>query len=79
MVCIQLFNDTVTFFGLIFPPSDYITWHILSHIPVLSKRKISCYTIHNAGAKGERSITPIHSRPRSYIGVSGQRHAPAEL
>jgi hypothetical protein len=25
MVCIQLFNDTVTFFGLIFPPSDYIT------------------------------------------------------
>jgi hypothetical protein len=28
---------------------------------------------------GRGDITPTHSRPRHYMGVSGQRHAPAAL
>jgi hypothetical protein len=28
---------------------------------------------------GRGGIAPTHSRPRHYMGVSGQRHAPAAL
>jgi hypothetical protein len=45
---------------------------------IISSNKSSPATRH-AGAWGERSIAPTHSRPRHQIGVSGQRHAPAAL
>jgi hypothetical protein len=34
---------------------------------------------HNGDAEGRGCIAPTDSRPRRYMGVSGQRHAPAAL
>jgi hypothetical protein len=35
--------------------------------------------LHTYGSEGGRGIAPTHSRPRHYMGMSGQRHAPATL
>jgi hypothetical protein len=49
-------------------------WHIIA------KKKGKAVPLHAMEAFGGRGgIAPTHSRPRHYIGVSGQRHAPAAL
>jgi hypothetical protein len=49
-------------------------------LPVAYVKKLvdfSCPTTRHGGACGRRGgIAPTHSRPRHYMGVSGQRHAP---
>jgi hypothetical protein len=45
-----------------------------------AKKKSKAVPLHAMEALGGRGgIAPTHSRPRHYMGVSGQRHAPAVL
>jgi hypothetical protein len=41
--------------------------------------KYSSPTTHHVGEVGRGVTVPVHSLPRQYMGVSGQRHAPAAL
>jgi hypothetical protein len=42
-------------------------------------KKSKAASQHTYGGAGGGGIDPTHSRPRHYIGVSGQRHASASL
>jgi hypothetical protein len=46
---------------------------------VLEVVKYSSPATRREGAWGRGGIAPTHSRPRHYMGVSGQRHTPAAL
>jgi hypothetical protein len=47
---------------------------------ILAVTSIQSVSQHNYGdARGRGCIAPTHSRPRRYMGVSGQRHAPTVL
>jgi hypothetical protein len=43
----------------------------------VGKRVVTLHAAEPLGGRG--GIAPTHSRPRLYMGVSGQRHAPAAL
>jgi hypothetical protein len=47
------------------------------HAKTVKSKAVPLHAMEALGGGG--GIAPTHSRPRHYIGVSGQRHAPAVL
>jgi hypothetical protein len=50
-----------------------------NQVLVCKGKAVPQYRPTYGGAGGRGGIAPTHSRPRHWMGVSGQRHAPASL
>jgi hypothetical protein len=62
--------------------SSQMLWYELTRRETLAAiflKKAKAVPLHATEALGDRSIASTYSRPRHYMGVSGQRHAPAVL